>query len=112
MRRKCFGQLARLRKLKDVPPVAVKQKIYCALVLPHLDYCSVVWHECTGALNQRMKQVQNYRMRLILSKPYRTPSEEMRISLQWTALAERCWKFRLTMVHASLPEQTMPYGQA
>ena len=47
VRRKYFGQLARLRKLGDVLPASLKKRIYNALVLPHLDYCSVVWQECT-----------------------------------------------------------------
>ena len=42
VRRKCFRQLAGLRKLREVLPAALKKKIYNALVLPHLDYCSVV----------------------------------------------------------------------
>ena len=36
VRRKCFRQLARLRRLKDVLPAAVKKK-----VLPHLPYYTV-----------------------------------------------------------------------
>ena len=47
LRRKCFAGLAKLRMLKDVLPVATKRKVYNALVLPHLDYCSVVWQECS-----------------------------------------------------------------
>ena len=68
VRRKCFGQLARLRKLRDVLPASLKKKIYNALVLPHLDYCSVVWQECTTSLQLKVEQIQNHEMRFILSK--------------------------------------------
>ena len=71
-------------------------------VLPHLVYCSIVLHKYTRALQQRVEQLPNYGMGLILSKSYRTPSQEMRRSLQWTTLAERRRKFRLTMVHCCL----------
>ena len=41
--------LPKLRRLKDVLPSDIKKKVYNALVLPHLDYCSVVcsvvWQE-------------------------------------------------------------------
>ena len=50
VRRKCFRQLAGLRKLRDVLPAALKKNIYNAQVLPHLDYCSVLWQECAKSL--------------------------------------------------------------
>ena len=102
VRRKCFGQLARLRKLRDVLPASLKKRIYNALVLPHLDYCGVVWQECTKSLQLKVEQIQNHGMRFILSNPYRTPSEEMQKSLKFTTLFVRCKRFRLAMVHRCL----------
>jgi len=61
-----------------VLPVKTKKELYSALVLPYLDYCSVVWQECSKEQVQRLERVQNYGMRIILSKPPRTNSEEMR----------------------------------
>jgi len=48
VRKRIFAGLARLRRQKDVLPPNTKKKIYNAMVLPHLDYCSVVWQECTN----------------------------------------------------------------
>ena len=42
VRRKCFAGLAKLRRLKMVLPSQTNKHVYNALVLPHLDYCSVV----------------------------------------------------------------------
>ena len=39
VRKNCFCGHAKLRRLWDVLPPAAK-KMYCALVLPYLDYCS------------------------------------------------------------------------
>ena len=58
-----------LRRLKDVLPPNIKKKVYNALVLPHLDYCSVVWQECIKDLRMKIERVQNYGMRIILSQP-------------------------------------------
>ena len=44
-----------------------KRKIYNAMVLPHLDYCSVMWQECTKEVGMKLERVQNYGMRIILS---------------------------------------------
>ena len=38
---------------------------YNALVLPHLDNCSVVWQECTKELRMKLERVQNYGIRVI-----------------------------------------------
>ena len=46
VRKKCFASLAKLRRLRDELPVIAKKRIYNAMVLPQLDYCSVVWQEC------------------------------------------------------------------
>ena len=70
VRRKCFRQLAGLRKLRDVLPAALKKNIYNAQVLPHLDYCSVLWQECAKSLQLKVEEIQYYGMRLVLSKPY------------------------------------------
>ena len=100
VRTKCFHGLARIRRLESVLPTSIKTKLYNALVLPHLDYCSVVWHECTKDLQRKkVEWIQNYGMRLILSKPPRIPSEEARLRLKWLSLVERQRINRLSLVH-------------
>ena len=63
VRKWCFAGLAKLRSLKDVLPPDIKKKVYNALVLPHSDYCSVVWQECTKDLRMKIERVQNYGMK-------------------------------------------------
>ena len=109
LRRKCFCGLAKLRKLRDVLPTETKRKVYNALVLPHLDYCSVVWQECTKELQQKVERIQNYGMRLILSKPPRTPSAELRTALGWTPLTERRRLSRLALVHRCVHKKCPEY---
>ena len=99
VRKKCFGALANLRRLKNVLPLDLKKKMYNALVLPHLDYCSVVWMECAQELQTKIERVQNYGMRLILSQPPRTPSTVLRSELGWMPLSERRRLSRLALVH-------------
>ena len=64
-------------------------------LLPHLDYCSVVWQECSAVLAKKLERVQNYGMRLILSKSPRTHSEELREELGWKTLTRR----NMVLVH-------------
>ena len=99
VRKKCFGALAKLRRLKNVLPPDLKKRMYNALVLPHLDYCSVVWMECAQELRTKIERVQNYGMRLILSQPPRTPNTQLRSKLGWVPLSERRRLSRLALVH-------------
>ena len=50
VRQKCFTNLALIRRACSYLPTAVKKSLYNALVLPHLDYCSVVWNSCNHCL--------------------------------------------------------------
>ena len=52
-----------------------------------------------------MERVQNYGMRLILSKPARTPSSEMRQILNWVPLEWRREMFRLMLVHRCITKR-------
>ena len=80
-------------------PSTTKKQLYNALVLPHMDYCSVVWQECSRQLRQKLERVQNYGMRLILSQQPRTHCEEMRQKLNWMTLEKRRVMARLCMMH-------------
>ncbi len=111
VRRKSFAGLAKIRRLRDVLPVSTKIKLYNALVLPHVDYCSVVWQECGKVLQQKVERIQNYGMRLILSRPPRTPSKELRQSLKWMSLTQRRQMFRLSMVHRCINHKAPRYLQ-
>ena len=79
-------------------PAVTKRRIYNALVLPHLDYCCVVWQECGKVLQQKNELIQNYAMRLICSNPPRTSSQDLRKSMNWISLTERREIFRLVYV--------------
>ena len=52
VKRKACAGLASLRRLQHALPTTIKKNIYNAIVLPHLDYCSVVWLECSQKLCQ------------------------------------------------------------
>ena len=87
VQRKCFTDL---RWLKDVLSVSTKLKLYNAIVLPYLDYCSVVWHECLIQLKKKVERIHlMYGMQLILSQPSSAPSDELRQALRRIPLERR-----------------------
>ena len=76
-----------------------KKMLYSSLVLPYLDYCSVVWNSCGVGQSDRIERVQNYVMRMILRKPPHTSSDSLRQVLGWTALKARRHNAMLSQVH-------------
>ena len=97
--RKCLGGQAKLRRLRDTLPAALKKNMYNALVWPHLDCCCVLWQECGIQLQKGVERIQNYAMRPTFSKPPTTLSEELRSDMNWMPLSKRRELFRLALVH-------------
>ena len=89
LRSKCFGGQAKLRRLCKDLHMTVRKKLYCALIQPHTDYCSVVWHQLTLEQEKKVETIQNIGMRIILGAPRSATGTEMREKLQWTTLAQR-----------------------
>jgi len=109
VRKKCLIGLSQLRRISQFLPMKTRKTLYNALVLPHLDYCCVVWHECGATQSQRIERLQNYGMRVITSSPPLTPSAELRTRLQWTTLSDRRELFRLSTVHRCLHHNAPQY---
>ena len=55
----CLGKIA-----PSEEPVPISQvTLYLSFVLPHLEYCSVVWNNSGATLTSRLECVQNYHNR-------------------------------------------------
>ena len=108
VRHKCLCALG-IRRVSSCLPVSTRRTLYNALVLPHFDYCSVVWHSCGTTLSQKIERVQNYAMRVILGKPPLTPSESLRQELGWTTLQQRREIKMLLQVHRCLNGRAPKY---
>ena len=89
VRRKALAAIATSRRARGYLPVQTRKLLYNTLVLPHMDYCSVVWHSIGTTLSQSIESVQNYAMRVVLDKPPRTPSAPLREFLGWHTLHQR-----------------------
>ena len=69
VRKKAFAAIGCIRRASQYLLVKIRKMLYNSLVLPHLDYCSTVWHSCNQTLSQSLERTQNYAMRVILSHP-------------------------------------------
>ena len=79
LRRSNFAYLLHSNSLKT---------IYSAIVLPHFDYCALVWDNCSLALKNTLEKLQN-KAALIRGDSYEIRSHTVRSKLGWGTLQER-----------------------
>ena len=89
----CLGKIAAIRRACHYLPSHINRTLYLSFVLPHLEYCSVVWGNCGTTLSSRLERVQNYALHVILhvilNKPPRSNTEEMRSQLSLPPLSSK-----------------------
>ena len=69
MRQKCFVGLTKHRRIGRNVPMTTLKMLYSALILPHVDYCSVVWDQLTKDLERKVETIKNVGIRMILNAP-------------------------------------------
>ena len=82
--------------------------VFNAFVLPHLDYCAIIWQECSLKLKSDIERIQKYGMRLVLNKPFGTPTHVLREKIGWVSLETRRLVFRLVLVFRCLKLSSPP----
>ena len=79
-------------------PTCLRKQLYQSLVLPHLDYYSVVCTECSRADVKKLEGILKRGMRQILQERWDCPSDTMRKKLGWSSLASKRNMLRLMTV--------------
>ena len=74
-----LGKIAAVRQDSAYLPCHIRRTLYLSIVLPHLDYCSVVWGNCR--VTSSLECVQNYTLRVSLNKPPCSNTEVMQSQL-------------------------------
>ena len=80
-----------------------------ALVMPHFDYCSIVWNNFSCELHKKLQVLHNQLARIILSADIRTPTIDMMNTLNWVKLNERWDKHLLVLVFKCLRNLSPTY---
>ena len=83
---KGIGMLRRSKHLFDKNTL---ETIYNAFVLPHFDYCALVWNNCSKTLQTKLQKLQNKAGRIITGDCFRTPSDTVRNKPSWDILEAR-----------------------
>ena len=78
-----------LRRSKDMLDSNTLKPIYSAVVLPHFDYCALVWDNCSQTLKNKLEKLQNKAPRTITGDSYEIRSDAVRSKFSWRTLQER-----------------------
>ena len=54
-----------LQRLKNLIPMNAKLRIYKTAVLPHLTYCSLVWHFCRASDRNKLERINERGLRTV-----------------------------------------------
>ena len=87
--KKAAKGLGILRRSKNFLDKDTLKTVYNAFVLPQFDYCALVWHNCSKALQNKLLKVQNKAGRIITGDSYEIASDTVRTILCWDTLEKR-----------------------
>ena len=59
-----------LQQIKQFLPIDCRIFFFDSYILPHFDYCSIIWGNCSQTQMYRLKKIQKRAARIILDKNY------------------------------------------
>ena len=100
--------IALLRRIKRYLTLDVRKMFFNANILPHLDYCSIIWGNSPHV--NKLYKAQKRAARVILNvHDYNTPSADMFKTLNWMPLPDRIKYRKACMVYKSLNDLAPKY---
>lgn len=78
-----------MRRMKKFVPKSTLVRVYNAIILPHFDYCSLVWDNCSDYLIEKLQKFQNRAARVITGRTYETRTSDVLEELDWQPLMKR-----------------------
>ena len=88
-----------LRTFRGTLPTEQLVSLYNALILPHFDYCSIIWGNCGLVLKNKLQVLQNRAARIITNSPYEVRSYKILNKLGWDNLEMRRNKQKSTFMY-------------
>ena len=93
--------IALLRRIKRYLPLQTRKLFFDAHILPHMDYCSIVWGGSPHVKKINLTQKRAARVILDITDN-RYPSKNMFLTLNWMPIEDRIKYRKAIMVYKSL----------
>ena len=97
--KKVSSAIGALKRLRPFISKETAIQIYNALILPHFDYCSLVWECLSGYLSDKLQKLQNRAARVITKSPFHASSSHLLSTLSWERLSLRRKKQKALMMY-------------
>ena len=88
-RKKNSSGISTLKRIRPFVSQNIAVQIYKALIEPHFEYCSPVWHGINNKLSDKLQKRQNRAARAITQSNFDTSSSYLRNLLGWDDLSTR-----------------------
>ena len=88
-----------IRRMKAFVPQSTLISVYNAIILPHFDYCSLVWDIGNAYSLEKLQKMQNRAARVITGKSYDVRSKDILQELSWQPLMERWGNNKAIFMH-------------
>ena len=96
--KKISSAIGALKRIRPFISENTALQIYQALILPHFDYCSLVWEELSVTLSDKLQKLQNRAARVITRSSYDTSASILPNRLDWDNLSTRRKKLKATLM--------------
>ena len=99
---KLINVLVFLGEVRNILPKSTLNLLFKSLILPHFDYCDVVWGNAGTSHLSRLDKLQNTAGKVILGLPRRFPTDVLLEMLDWKRLSDRRSNHLNILVYKSL----------
>jgi len=96
-----------LNKLREYLPEHILLLLYNALILPHLNYCIILWGCCNNYLLDRLYKLQKRAVRIITNSFYLSHSKPLFIKLNILPIYQ-LYEYNLGIFMYSFHKQLLP----
>ena len=105
----CNYHLWALRHIRKYLTTETANTIACSLVSSRLDYCNALLNGTSVANMKKLQRIQNNLARIVMDKPRRTPSHDLRRSLHWLPITSRLQYKTVLLTFEALHTGQPPY---
>ena len=109
LKNKISSKVALLQRLKKIVPIETLKQLYDTIVLPHFDYCDIIYGQCSDENLEKLQKLQNRAARILTGSGPQEHREDMFTKLKWLSLANRQQLHKCVMVYKALNGLAPPY---
>ena len=107
--KKISSAIGALKRIKPFITIDVANKMYKAIIQPHLDYCSTVWDGLGVTLLDKIQKLQNRVARIITQSSYYTSASSILEELGWDNVLTRWKKQKAILMFKTLNNRAPEY---